>query len=169
MASRPTSGPRTKSEGAIGSGGTAQRENYRDFDFDVRRHGRVAGLSTGASAVASGRAASPLSDSVDGLPSPVSDLGEAEANGRLSSEVEEEVAVGGLSTGEDGAGVDTTGAGGADGCEVEAVAFAGSVTAAAGACDEVEEGARAGIGTNSPGRHVWGIRRIEGSFRNRSA
>jgi hypothetical protein len=28
---------------------------------------------------------------------------------------------------------------------------------------------RVGIGTNSPGRHVWGIRRTEGSLRNKSA
>lgn len=169
MASRLTSGPRTKSEGADGSSGAAPRENYRAFDFDVRRRGRVAGFSAGTSGGASGGASAPLSDSVEGLPSPVSDLGEAEVDGRLSSEVAEEEAVGRLSVGEDAVGVDPTGAGGAAGCAVDAVAFAGSVTAAAGPWDEVEEEARPGIGTNSPGRHVWGIRRIEGSFRNRSA
>jgi hypothetical protein len=32
-----------------------------------------------------------------------------------------------------------------------------------------EAAGRAGIGTNSPGFHVWGIRSTDGSFRNRSA
>jgi hypothetical protein len=52
---------------------------------------------------------------------------------------------------------------------------AGGGTAAGGAKGAGAEGGvgavggRLGIGTNSPGFHVCGIRRIEGSFRNRSA
>jgi hypothetical protein len=38
-----------------------------------------------------------------------------------------------------------------------------------GAGRGVTSGGRGGIGTNSPGRHVWGARRIAGSFRKRSA
>lgn len=59
----------------------------------------------------------------------------------------------GTATGAGGGGAGATGGlGGADGGSAGA-AGAGFV----------------GIGTNSPGRHVCGIRRTDGSFRNRSA
>jgi len=67
------------------------------------------------------------------------------------------VETGGTAGGGEAAGVgDGAGGGGA----FEGGACAGGAGAEAG---------RAGMGTNSPGFHVCGIRRIEGSLRNRSA
>jgi hypothetical protein len=65
-----------------------------------------------------------------------------------------------------------TGAGAGAAAGVTAVAGAGAAGAGGGAgapwCGGAEAG-RLAIGVNSPGFHVWGMRRTEGSFRKRSA
>jgi len=76
------------------------------------------------------------------------------------------------------AGAGATGAGGGEGGEAVGAAGAGAGGVAgdgAGAVGGIEgwctggAGARGTIGVNSPGRQVCGIRRIDGSLRNRSA
>jgi hypothetical protein len=124
-------------------------------------------------------------------PSPVRALGALRRGGRFLPCEESGAAssVGGFASGGgEGGGAGTEGgasrgggaeAGGGIAGEGGATSTGGLVgTAAAGAEGGVGaggawlaggEGGRAGMGMNSPGRHVWGILRIAGSLRNRSA
>jgi hypothetical protein len=63
--------------------------------------------------------------------------------------------------------VDAEGAGG--GADTDEVAALVGAAATWTGCWWVDVEGVDGMGTNSPGRHVWGWRRMEGSFKNRSA
>jgi hypothetical protein len=112
------------------------------FDFDPRRRPEGFGAASGEEAVDSEAGAS----AAGGAGSEISGAGLSGGGGAAATGVG--IAIG---TGGGGAGA-TGGEGGTDG-PTDGVAGAGLE----------------GIGTNSPGRQVWGILRTDGSFRKRSA
>jgi hypothetical protein len=78
----------------------------------------------------------------------------------------------GIAGGEDGVGGGGRSGGGATGALIAGAvgaATCGWLASWVGGGAAGGAAGREGMGTNSPGFQVWGIRRIEGSFRNRSA